>query len=143
MCTSQTVNETRGRGNMFLPLRSSHPAKHQHHKFVRKNHSLISSRMPKKWTEDTRGIKAKAQKAEATEAKGSKAAAARKKREDEEWTSGTNKRAMAKSATASDKAAAKAAAILAKREQEAKEAAEMGAGGKAASRGKAKVAARR
>lgn len=99
--------------------------------------------MPKKWSEDTRGVKAKAQKAEAVSAKAAKSSAALKRRDDEEWAAGTNKRALEKSESATEKSAARAAALKAKREQEAKEAADMGIGGKGASRGTAKVAARK
>ena len=100
--------------------------------------------MPRKFGgEDTRGLKAKAQKAAAADEKAAKSRAERKRAEDKEWAEGGNSRAASKAEAQAAKDAKRAADRLLKREIELKEAAELGAGGKGVLRGAAKVAARR
>jgi len=96
--------------------------------------------MPKKFGgEDTRGIKAKAQKAAASAEKAGRTAAAKRKDEDAEWGKGSNKRAAAKAADKATKDAAKAEARRVKRELEALDS----GGGTGPLRGRDKVAARK
>ena len=77
--------------------------------------------MPKKYREDTRGLKAKAQKAEAAAQKNAANAQKAKAMLDSDWAVGTNYRASKKAEAEAEKSARKASKLAAKREAEARD----------------------